>query len=109
MRSLLPKIDELRIICSLSKPDIVCIVESWLDDVIDDCEISIQGYSVFHLDCSRHGGGLLIYVKSMFTCSVLFTGTTEFECIVATVSCLVNPSPGSDVSVCLLYRPPGSA
>ena len=109
MHSLLPKIDEHRTTCSLSKPDIVCIAEYWLDDVIDDCEISIQGYSVFRLDHSRHGGGVLIYVKSMFTCSVLFKGTTEFECIVVTVSCLVDRSPGSDVSVCLFYRPPGSA
>ena len=50
-----------------------------------------------------------LYVKSMFTCLVLFKGTTEFECIVVTMSCLVNPSPGSDVSVCLFYRPPGFA
>ena len=88
VRSLLPKIDELRIICSLSNPDIICIVEFWLDSTIDDCEISIQGYSVFCLDRSRHGGGVLIYVKSMFTCSVLFKGTAEFECIIIFVSCL---------------------
>ena len=31
VRSLLPKLDDLRIICSLHSPDIVCITESWLD------------------------------------------------------------------------------
>ena len=36
-------------------------------------------------------------------------GTAEFQCIVVTMSCFVNPSPGSDVSICLFYRPPGSA
>lgn len=108
VRSLLPKIDEFRIICSVSKLDVVCITESWLDSTIDDCEISIQGYSVFRLDRSRHGGGVLIYVKSLFTCSILFKGTTEFECIVINIACSVNPSLGSDVSICLFYRPPGS-
>ena len=107
VRSLLPKIDELRIVCSVSKPDVVCITESWLDSTIDDCEISIQGYSAFRLDRSRHGDGVLIYVKSLFTCSILFKGTTE--CIVINVACFVNPSPGSDVSICLFYRPPSSA
>ena len=36
-------------------------------------------------------------------------GTAKFQCIVVTMSCFVNPSPGSDVSICLFYRPPGSA
>ena len=33
-RSLSPKIDELRIVCELEKPDIVCITETWLCDDI---------------------------------------------------------------------------
>jgi len=41
VRSLLPKIEHLRVICSLFSPGIVCIVESWLDDTISDCEISV--------------------------------------------------------------------
>ena len=64
---------------------------------------------MFRLDRSRHGGGVLIYVKSMFTCSVLFKGTAGFECIVITVSCFCKSSPGSDVSICLFYRLPSSA
>ena len=66
MRSLLPKIDNLRSICALYSPDIVCIVETWLDDTILDSEIAIQGYHLCRLDRSRHGGGVLIYVRCMF-------------------------------------------
>ena len=62
MRSLLPKIDNLRAICTLYSPDIVCIVETWLDDTIVDFEIAIQGYSLCHLDRCRHGGGILIFL-----------------------------------------------
>ena len=62
---------------------------------------------------TKHGSTIIfslmkIYVKSVFTCSVLFKGTAEFECIVVTMSCFVNPSPGFDVSICLFYRLPGS-
>ena len=35
-RSLLPKIDHLRAVCALYSPDIVCIVETWInDDILD--------------------------------------------------------------------------
>ena len=40
VRSLLPKIDDLRLVCSLYSPHVICIVESWLDM---DSEICIQG------------------------------------------------------------------
>ena len=75
--SLLPKTDHLRVFHSLFSPDIVCIVESWLDHTVSDCEISVQGYSIIRLDCSRHGSGVLIYVKDLFTCSPLFKGTPD--------------------------------
>ena len=35
-RSLLPKIDELAALCSANKPDVVCLVETWLCmDILD--------------------------------------------------------------------------
>ena len=74
---------------------------------MDDCEISIQGYSafLFRLLQTWWRG----YVKSLFTCSIPFKGTAEFECIIINVACFVNPCAGSDVSICLFYRPPDSA
>ena len=50
VRSLLPKLDELRIVCETEKPGIVCIVESWLDNSISDNEISIPTYQLFRHD-----------------------------------------------------------
>ena len=78
VRSLIPKIDNLRILCSLYSPDVICVVESWLDSDVIDSEVSIQGYSVIRLDHSRHGGGILIYVKCLFSYSVAFKGATDF-------------------------------
>ena len=65
VHSLLPKIDHFRVICSFFSSDLVCILESWLDDSITDCEISVQSYSIVRLDHSRHGGGVLIYVQDL--------------------------------------------
>jgi len=60
VRSLLPKMDHLRATCCSSSPDVICIVESWLDHTIANSEIFIQGYSIVRLDHPRHGGGVLI-------------------------------------------------
>lgn len=106
VRSLLPKIDHLRSICLLYSPDIVCIVESWLDDTILDKEIRIQGYSLCRLDRTRHGGGVLIFVKCLFTFSVIFKGSHEFECLALSVRNCNNFSPG--FTIVLFYRPPNS-
>ena len=74
-------IDDLRLVCSLS-PHVVCIVESWLDVEILDSEIALQGYYLCRLDRTRHGGSVLIYVNNMFTYSVLFKGTLDFELLI---------------------------
>ena len=82
-------------------------MESWLDDTILDTEIYIQGYSLCRLDRARHGGGILIFVKCLFTFSVVFKGSQEFECLALSVPIIVIVcSPG--FSVVLFYRPPNS-
>ena len=90
VRSLLPKIDHLRAICRLLSPDIICIVESWLDSTIADTEIFIQGYSIVRLDRSRHGGGVIIFVKSQFTLTPLYRGTPDFECLIVSIKSVVD-------------------
>ena len=42
-RSLVCNIDNLRANCLLHDPDIVCIVESWLDSDIENSELHISG------------------------------------------------------------------
>ena len=71
-------------------PEVVCIVE---------------GYSLCRLDRTRHGGGVLIFVKSLFTVSVIFKGSPEFECLALSVHCN-NNSPG--FLIVHFYRPPNS-
>ena len=62
VRSLLPKIDELRAVCVMSKPDIICIVETRPDNNISDNELAMQDYQLFRLDRNHHGDGIALYV-----------------------------------------------
>ena len=107
VRSLLPKIDNLRILISVFSPDIVCLVETWLDADISDSEIAIQGYSITRLDRNRHGGGVLFYINNLFTYSLVFKGSDSFECIVLSMFCN-NRQHSPDLTVALVYRPPNS-
>ena len=70
-RSLLPKIDDLLLSVEALNPHIVCVVESWLSDEIDDNEINIPGFQLFRSNRNRHGGGVLMYVSSIFVVSVM--------------------------------------
>lgn len=53
-RSLVNKIDELRLFFQGNKIDILTISETWLDGSIEDGEISISGYQMVRKDRNRH-------------------------------------------------------
>jgi hypothetical protein len=75
-RSLLPKIDELRIIARKTKAAFLGLTETWLDDTISDNEISIQNYNIIRKDRNRHGGGVCIYIRS----DLAFNPRTDLSC-----------------------------
>ena len=104
--SLVPKIDEFRAVCETSKPDIVCIVETWLDHNITDHEVAVQDYQLFRLDRNRHGGGIALFVHSSLSCHVLLTGG-PFELEFISLSVL-SQSSFCKFCICLFYRPPSS-
>ena len=106
VRSLFPKIDELRAVCETSKPDIVCIVETWLDHNITDNEVAIQDYQLFRLDRNRHGGGIALFVHFSLSCHILLTGG-PFELEFISLSVL-SQSSLCKFCTCLFYRPPSS-
>lgn len=61
-RSLLPKSDELAVLCLAHKPDIVRLVETWLSPDVLDSEVSIKNYFLIRHDRNRHHGGVAIYI-----------------------------------------------
>ena len=103
-RSLLPKIDEFRALSLFHKPHLICIVESWLDNQILNCELSIDNYDIVRLDRNRQGGGVLIFVTRTLSYNILFSGSPELELIVISI----NSSLLSPITVGLFYRPPNT-
>ena len=89
-RSLLPKFDELAATVEDLEPTVICIVESWLSAEISDFEISLVGYAFYRLDRNRHGGGVIIYVKSCVTSELLMTGSPNLEFLSVSIS---SPPP----------------
>ena len=78
-RSIVPKLDELLTLVQCEHPDVICIVESWLNSDILDSEISIPGYQVFRKDRNRHGGGVLVYTRVELDCSTIDHPFTDLE------------------------------
>ena len=101
-RSLLPKIDCLRTVAAINSPDCICVVETWLNGDILDNELYIEGYDILCLDRNRYGGGILIYVSSILSHNVLYSGSPELELIIVSI-CTIVP-----ITIALFYRPPSS-
>ena len=62
IRSLLKKIDEIRILIHQNSFDILAISETWLSDKIPNELVNIPGFNVYRNDRPSHGGGVLIYI-----------------------------------------------
>ncbi len=62
-RSLLPNVDELRLLAGTTTPDLIAITETWLDSTISTSEVAITSYQLFRRDRSRHGGGICLYIS----------------------------------------------
>ena len=58
-RSILPKLEELRVLASSKKPNFIALTETWLDGSISSQEVHIDSYSIFLRDHSRHSGAVL--------------------------------------------------
>ena len=88
----------------INSPDCVCIVESWLSDDIENSELCISGYDIVRLDRNRHGGaGVLLFINSVYTHNIVFSGSIEIELLIVSVSHKSVP-----ITIALFYRPPGS-
>ena len=66
-RSVLNKLDELKILVVESKPDIIGITESWCHNDVSDAELGILGYRLYREDrqdtTKGRGGGVLLYIS----------------------------------------------
>ena len=102
-RSIVPKFDALCSEVEIHKPDIVCLVESWLSDEVLDSEISLTNYQLYRLDRNRHGGGIIIYIHNNLTTELITKGAYSLEFLAVSVSNGI-----SKFCISLFYRPPSS-
>lgn len=64
VRSLIHKMDEIRLLFASNKVGIISFSETWLDNSINDSEIEIENYVVIRKDRNRNGGGVCVYIRS---------------------------------------------
>ena len=55
--------DELEILMTENKIDIVSINETKLDDTMRDEQVAIEGFSLLRHDRNRHSGGVAFYIR----------------------------------------------
>ena len=63
-RSLLPKLDNLRVQATSLNPCTIALTETWLDANISSHELCIPGYSTICRDRNLHGGSILLCIRS---------------------------------------------
>ena len=67
-RNVLPKIDALHVVVSVEEPDVICTVETWLSNDIDDIEIEIPRYDVVHKAWRRC---VFLHQPHIISCEIL--------------------------------------
>ena len=102
INSLLPKIDELRLIASDTKCSVISISETKLDETIQDEEIKIQGYNLIRKDRNRNGGGVACYVRNDIYFNIREELIDDMESIFFDIL-LPKSKP---ILVGVIYRPP---
>ena len=106
IRSLLPKIDSLRLFIDKNPFDIVALSETWLKTSINNAEISIPNYSITRQDRQdKSGGGTTIYVRDglPYRTRTDLTTTNMETCWIEITRTKTKP-----LFICSVYKPPNS-
>ena len=110
VQHILPKLDELRVLLADNAgPDIFCACETFLEPVILDNQLAIDGFEFFRKDRAatqnKTGGGLIMYFKNSFVCA----RRTEFEISnLETIWAEVKLPNAKPFLLCTVYRPPNA-
>ena len=105
INSLLPKIDELRLIAKNSNAAIIGIAESKLDKTVLDNEVKIDGYELKRSDRNRQGGGVACYIRK----DLSFNSREDFAPDLENIFFDLLLPKSKPILVGILYRPPDSS
>ena len=104
INSLLPKIDELRLIAKNSNAAVIGITESKLDKTVLDSEVNIDAYEQKRSDRNRLGGGVACYIRKDLSFNLRENFSPDLENVFLDLF-LPKSKP---ILVGILYRPPNS-
>ena len=101
VNSLPAKIDEIALLASCGRLDVLAIVESKLDLSFSDASLRIEGYDLFRRDRNRNGGGVALYVRSSHRATLVFS-----DPILELLAVRIKPI---NLIITVCYLPPGSS
>ena len=102
INSILPKIDELRLIAAKTNAAVIGITESKIDESVLDGEIRIDGYIPVRKDRNRQGGGVVCYIRQDIPFNKIEIQCPNIEHIFLDIF-LPKTKP---ILIGILYRPP---
>ena len=105
INSLLPKIDEIRLISKKSNAAVIGITESKLDDSIPNSEINIDNYNLLRCDRNRQGGGVACYIRN----DISFNQKPLFNNEIENVFIDILLPKTKSFTVGIFYRPPNKS
>ena len=112
-RSILKKMDQVRVLFEGSALDVFSFSETWLNESINSATVDIEGYTLFRQDRNfnltkkKRGGGLLTYIRSDHArdCELLSDMGSSTKDLEAMWSIIYRPYCKNMV-ICNVYRPP---
>lgn len=106
VRSLIAKMDMIRIWAHTTDADVIVLSETWLSNSVLDKNISIDGCNIYRTDRPKRGEGIAIFIKSKFHVNVLLSKSVskqfEFLALDLEVSKTLN------ITVVGCYRTPSA-
>ncbi|CAB4034150.1 Hypothetical predicted protein, partial [Paramuricea clavata] len=105
IRSLYPKMDEVRLLLKDQPIDVFTISETWLNPSISDEELSVPGYTILRQDrLEQIGGGTAMYIRDGLPYCQRFdiTDDSHLECCWVEIT---RPKT-KKLIICSTYRAP---
>ena len=102
------KIDEMRALVAMKKPDILAITETWTNDSIGNSFLEIDGFEIVAREDRRdteggRGGGILVYTKKELNVSKEECPTNFNQGVTIRVKC-----GRDDICIHVIHRSPNS-
>ena len=108
-QSVIRKMDELRSIVEMRRPNVIALTETWTNEDIDDGFLSINGYELIERKdrtdtAMGGGGGIVVYVDKSKCAWKVEVGGDFSQC-----ACVKVKGRRRDLAIFVVYRSPNSS